>query len=273
MTPLLKALGKLKVGQVGQAEIDDAAKRLCPGRSPATINRQIYTPAAAVLHHAARKKWCAKPLIARPKQPGGRVRSITFDEAERLITAAAPHLRPLVIFLLATGARLSEALYLDWSNVDLGRGHVSFRDTKNGEDRGVPIHPRAVAELANLPWDRKGAVFRRPGRPGDRSRWMPYAEREGGGGQVKTAWAAMCRRAGISDFTPHDCRHTWASWHYAANRDVRALMELGGWKSLSMVARYTHVNSSHLAPSIAKMWAERGEPCYSDVVKPLQQKG
>lgn len=257
LAPLLKVLGRKKVGNIGQAEIDDAARTLAPRAAPSTVNRQIYTPAVAVLHFAARKRWCAKPVIARPKQPPGRVRWITYEEADKLIEAAAPHLKPLVIFLLCTGARLSEALYLDWRDVRLDEGRVWFNETKNGERRGVPLHPRAVAALSSLEWERKGAVFRRPaGKVRKTGRvWLPYEDREGaGGGQVKTAWAGMIRRAGIADFTPHDCRHTWATWHYAENRDLRLLMELGGWKSADMVIRYAHVNTDHLAPSIGKLW-------------------
>lgn len=258
LEPLLKRLGRLPLAKIGQAAIDAAAAALKPGASPATLNRQIYTPAAAVLHHAARKQWCDKPVIARPAQPKGRVRWITHDEAERLIEAAG-HLRPLVVFLLSTGARIGEALSLDWRNVDLERGHVQLLDTKNGTDRGVPLHPRAVAELEALP-HRKGAVFRRhyggvrwngTVRPvGD-----PYADREGeGGGQVKTAWGSMLKRAGLENFTPHDCRHTWATWHYMANRDLGALMELGGWKSPDMVMRYAHVNTDHLRDGVEAAW-------------------
>jgi len=77
-----------------------------------------------------------------------------------------------------------------------------------------------------------------------------------GGGQIKTAWIAMCRRAGITDFTPHDGRHTWATWHHPANRDFRVLMERVGWKSPDLVLRYAHVNTEHLAPSIDKLWNE-----------------
>jgi integrase len=269
LTPILRHFGgKMLVAQIGQAEIEAAARKLYPKASPATVNRNVYTPISAVLHHAARLKWCPKPVIARPKgHDKERVRWISYEEAERLIEAAAPHLRPLVVFLLSTGARLSEALYLDWSDVDLSRAHVVFQPTelrgiKNDEARGVPLPARAVAELANLPWDRKGAVFRRPaGKIRKASRvWLPYESRDGtGGGQVKTAWAGMCKRAGVEDFTPHDCRHTWATWHYRANRDVQALMALGGWKTPAMVFRYTHVNASHLAPSQAEIWGNRGE--------------
>jgi integrase len=62
------------------------------------------------------------------------------------------------------------------------------------------------------------------------------------GSRIKKAFAGACRRAGIADFSAHGCRHTWATWHYAANRDVSALMRLGGWKTVSMVMRYVHAN-------------------------------
>jgi len=266
---LIRHFGQRPLQSIGQAELEDAALKLFRNKSPATVNRQLYTPVVAVLRHAARKRWCSRPVIKRPTQPKGRIRWITPEEAERLTAAAAPHLKPLVIFLLSTGARLSEALYLDWRDVDLAHSRVTFapnhvRGIKNGESRGVPLHPRAKAALASVPWDKTGAVFRKP--VGDvwldtrkrnlgMRRWVPYASRDGaGGGQVKTAWSGMCRRAGIEDFTPHDCRHTWATWHYAANRDLLALMKLGGWKSLAMVERYAHVNVDQLAPTIEKIW-------------------
>lgn len=281
LAPLIKHFAKTMVGTIGQAEIDAAAKKLKPHAAPSTLNRHVYTPMAAVLHHAARLKWCDKPVLARPKEPKGRIRWITYEEADGLAAGAGPALRPLVIFLLATGARLSEALYLDWREVDLSRGQAVFLDTKNGEDRGVPLHPRAVAALANLP-HRKGPVFRRHygGVRKDgtvRVIGAPYADRDGrGGGQVKTAWRNMLARSGISDFSPHDCRHTWATWHYAENRDLRALMELGGWKTPAMVMRYAHVNTSHLAASVGRIWGadggKSGDSAPADVVKSLNSK-
>lgn len=242
MQPLLEHFKTRKLSEIGQGEIDGAAAALYPGRANSTINRQVYTPMSAVLAFAATREWTEHRKWERPEQVKGRVRWLTHDEASRLVECCSPHMAPLVTFLLLTGARLSEALYLQWREVDLQRAHVTFLQTKSGIDRGVPLHPRAVAELANLK-HRMGAVFRRPdGRP--------YAEKGDGGGQIKTGFSAACRRSGIEDFSPHDCRHTWATWHYAANRDLTALMALGGWKSVEMVVRYAHVNVGHLAPSI-----------------------
>jgi integrase len=255
LKPIIARIGSVALAKVDQALTEKTARALYPDASPATLNRQAFTPIAAVLNHAAKRGLCARKTIERPPQPKGRVRWITFEEAERLLDACSAHLRPLVMFLLGTGARMSEALYLDWREIDLANAHVTFLDTKNGEHRGVPLHPRLVAALRVLR-SKQGRVFRT-------ASGLAYAEKESGGGQIKTAFRGACRRAGIADFTPHDCRHTWATWHYAANRDLIALMRLGGWKSERMVLRYAHVNVSQLAPSINASlapWSTKSTP-------------
>jgi integrase len=159
--PLTTHFGNTKLARVDQDAIDRAAKALYPDAKPSTLNRQVYTPVGAILHFAAERGLCDWRKIRRPKQPKGRIRWLQPNEAETLIDNCSPHLRSLVAFLFYTGARLSEALYLDWRDLDLQREQVSFTDTKNGEARGIPLHDRVIAELANLP-DRDGAVFRRP---------------------------------------------------------------------------------------------------------------
>jgi len=267
LAPILKHFGTTPLGRVDQSAADACAKALMPGARNSTIARQIYTPISAVLQHGASRDMCAPRKLKRPRQPRGKTRWLTPAEAGRLVAACGDHLRPIVILMLYTGARVSEALYLDWNEVNLSGRQVAYLDTKNGEDRGVPLHPVALAALANLP-HRSGAVFRRP--DGE-----PYEVKDEEGGQIKTAFMGAVRRAGLAwhrkdakgkvitdqkgrpkwktDVTPHTCRHTWASWHYAAHRDIRQLMELGGWKDASMVQRYTHVNVSNHAPSIAAL--------------------
>ena len=82
---------------------------------------------------------------------------------------------------------------------------------------------------------RDGRVFRTPhGEYADHQRSY--------GGNIKTAWKGAIRRAGLApELTPHDCRHTWASWHYALNRDLLALKAEGGWSSVTLVERYAHL--------------------------------
>jgi integrase len=175
--------------------------------------------------------------LRRPKPPASIIRWLTDDEAVRLIEACSPHLRPLVIFMLFTGARAGEALWLDWHNVDLARAHVVFPKTKNGSPRGVPLHPAVIAELANLSY-RDGAVFRRPdGKPYEPPRGDGDTS---AGSRIGTAFSGALKRARIESFRVHDLRHTFATWHYRQHRDLIALQRLGGWKTLSMVTRYAH---------------------------------
>jgi integrase len=261
---VIEHFGTTPLARIDQDAIDRGAREVYPNASGATRDRQFYTPASAVIKHAAKRGWCSQFIMERPEKPPGRVRWITPEQADRLIDACNEHLRPLVIFLLYTGARIGEALWLDWNDVDLARGHVSFpvnptdgRRTKNNEARGVHLHPRVRAALANLP-HREGEVFRRPDGTAY-ERLHEDGKDTSAGGRIKRAFAGACKRAGIKNFTPHDCRHTWATWHYAKNRDLLALQKLGGWKTLAMVTRYAHVNVGELAHTIDNLPWEAAE--------------
>ena len=236
VTPLIEHFGGSRLSAIDQIAVDLAAKTIKPKGGPATINRQIHTPISAIMKHAAQRRMCDLLPIERPRQPKGKTRWLRLEEVSALVAACAPHLRPLVTFMFYTGARVSEAVYLDWREVDLQRRHVMFLDTKNGEHRGVPLHPAALAELANLP-HRVGAVCRKPNG-------QPYPILDEGGGQIKTAFKGACRRAGIAGATPHTLRHTWATWFYLKHRGSETADGTRRWKSESMVFRYTHVNRS-----------------------------
>jgi integrase len=250
LEPVIKHFGTTPLAKIDQDAIDHGARKLYPLVSDSTRDRQFYTPTSAVLKHAAKRRWCLAIILERPRAPRGRIRWLTLEEANRLIEGCGDHLRPLVTFMLYTGARAGEALWLDWRHVDLTRSHVIFVNTKNGDSRGVPLHQRALLALANLP-HREGEVFRRPdGFPYERPKRIDDTS---AGSRFKNAFASACKRASISDFSPHDCRHTWATWHYAKNRDLGALMKLGGWKTIAMVMRYAHVNVDELKHTIDRL--------------------
>ena len=221
-------------------------------RHPSTKLRQIVTPARAVLLHAARRGWCDAPTFEPIRQSPGRTQWLTPPQAEALVAAAAPHLKPLFVFLIATGARVSEALELEWPEVDLRHARATLVETKNGRDRFVSLPPRTIAALAPL-LEREGRVFRPP-----RSEAYRDAGRAAGG-QLKRGWAAACRRAGLAGISPHCLRHTWASWHYALHRDLLRLREDGCWSSVELVQRYAHLVPEGMAPEI-RAWLGIGGP-------------
>lgn len=226
------------IDRIDQAAVDRARGMLLrPGASPATVRRNLITPLRAILSHGARRGWCEAPRFDLPAEPPGRTAYLLPGEARRLLECAAPHLRPLLVYLLATGCRLGEALSLEWRQVDLRGRRVLLEatQTKARRARLVELPPAALVALAALP-GREGAVFRTP-------RGTPYrATGSGaGGGHIKTAWHRAAAAAGLPDITPHVLRHTWASWHYALHRDLLLLARAGGWASTALVERYAHL--------------------------------
>lgn len=162
----------------------------------------------------------------KPSKP--RTRWLTVEEEARLVEVAAPHLKPLIIMAVETGGRRSELLGLDWREVDIARKRLTFRDTKNGEDRTLRLTQRAEATVRELGPKETGPVFTRAGKP--------FAN-------VKHSFTTACEKAGIKDFRFHDLRHTFASRLVQAGIPLYEVMHLTGHKSIEMVQRY-----SHLAP-------------------------
>lgn len=285
---------------IDQAAADEAVTQICRAgadAAPATKIRQVYGPLATLFAFGAveSRGWCAAKTFERPAVPKSDTPWLTPAQAQALIGAAAPHLKPLLVFLLCTGARLSEALDIDWKDVDLSAAHVMFRDSKaeklnpDLQPRKASLPPAAVTAIANLP-HRDGKVFRRD--DGE-----PYADREReAGGQIRTAWATACREAGLPGavrkvkrttswtprtarkgqryagrlgerqvrvtlaeqfvpaVTPHDCRHSWATWFYGLTKDPLLLQFEGGWSSADMVQRYAHLMPSDQVVEIARVW-------------------
>lgn len=281
---LIDYFGDMRLGKIDQTEADRAVEKIVGfDAAPATKVRVVYTPLTAILTHAAHRGWCAPPDFETPKPPQGKTRWLTPADAEVLIAGAAPHLKPLLTFYLCTGARVSEALDLNWIDVDLAAGRAVFRHTKNERNRVAALPPAAVAALAALP-HRDGCVFRRD--DGE-----PYTDRKRlEGGQIKTAFHTACRNAQLTraaigpdgepaldadgnairvpSLTPHDLRHTFATWFYALTKDLLLLKDEGGWRTLSMVERYAHLMPSELVPQIARVWGG----AHPRIGTPLEQR-
>ena len=69
-----------------------------------------------------------------------RDRWLSTGEEERLLQAARPWLKDIVLFALHTGMRMGEIRELTWNGVDLFREMVTVFRSKNGERRTIPIN-------------------------------------------------------------------------------------------------------------------------------------
>ncbi|MFI4907614.1 MAG: tyrosine-type recombinase/integrase [Steroidobacterales bacterium] len=225
-------------------------------RSGGTVNRYI-----ACLSHALsfavkeRRLLDRNPVsdISRKKEPRGRTRFLTDDERAVLLDACAksawPALHTLVLLAITTGARKGELIRLKWSDVDLKKGRALVRETKNDEQRTLPLAGKALDALRELRLQnsaRSEHVFPQPsGLPG------PYEH-------FDAHWYAAIEAAGISDFHFHDLRHTTASMLAAQGASLLEIADVLGHKTLAMVKRYSHLVVDHKAKVIEKMIVAKG---------------
>jgi len=185
-----------------------------------------------------------------------RVRFLSKEDRDRLMAAYTPHIQPIITMLAFHGPRIQTALQIPWGveGVDMKEGAIRLNHSKNAIIRSVPMHPR-VADVLRPIWEQrgqptKGHVFlNRFGEPYQDTRKANIP----GGNPIRNQHATACQRAGIEDFTVHDWRHHWASHCVMAGIDLITIMNMGGWKSLRMVQRYSSVSVEHMRESINKL--------------------
>lgn len=169
---------------------------------------------------------------AAPRDPGFRGKAVfTHPEVERLLSATEvpEHWRAFWALLFFTGARLSEALELRWSDFErdvepLGRITISRAGsgrTKTDRDREVPVHPELARALER--WRTHGFA-RHVGRLPAPNDWLvPTAK---GTRQHPTqAWRRWRKHLVALELRPrriHDARRTFISLALAdgARKDV-----------------------------------------------------
>jgi integrase len=220
--------GDTRLIDVDQAAIDEAAVKLYPAATPATRNRQVYTPISAILRHAGMKL-----DLRRPKGAQGQVRVdwLWPEEAAALFNAAGEldaEFRIFLVLLTYCGPRLGEALGIRVRDVRLAESFVFIGKTKNGEPRPVHLPPIVVAELvAHLaPLGPNETLFR--------------FRKNGALYNLMKETRARAKMAKHVSF--HTLRHTWATWmRRYAGLDIKGLVDTGAWSDAKSAARYAHV--------------------------------
>jgi integrase len=132
---------------------------------------------------------------------------------------------------------------LTWDDLDMTGRMVTFRQTKNGRDRTVPMTDTLHALLAALP------------RPLDRA--APVLPRYEDPRVLSRAFTRHAARVGLHGLTFHDLRHDAASALTAAGVSQRAVMEILGHRDPRMTVRYQHLAPGHLRDAMRALDASR----------------
>lgn len=131
--------------------------------------------------------------------------------------------RAVVLVAYYSGMRLSEIL-----RARVADGCWALDDTKNGERRLVPIHPK-TAHMAR--------------------RWPPKVPTR----TVQAWFLYACRRLGIDDLRFHDLRHSAASAMINAGVPLYTVGAVLGHKAAASTKRYSHLETKTLAEAVRKI--------------------
>lgn len=169
-----------------------------------------------------------------------RLRFLTDEEIERLLSHCDNYLYPIVFTALNTGMRRGEILNLKWDNVDFRTGFIYLDKTKNGYRREIPMNEGLKAMMRQLYTQRRldiDYIFINP-KTGKRLT------------EFKRSFATALKKAGIRDFRFHDLRHTFASHIHMKGADLKTVQELLGHRTLTMTLRYAHLSQAHIKEAV-----------------------
>jgi integrase len=142
----------------------------------------------------------------------------------------------IMLFLLATGARLNEALTATWKNVDRSAlvWRIEALNSKSKRMRSVPLNEVALEALAEL--DGEGEfdhVFV------NRDTKKQYTS-------VQKVWTRLRKKAGMPHLRIHDLRHEHASLVISSGHTLYEVQALLGHSDPKVTMRYAHLSSKAL---------------------------
>ncbi len=268
--PGLKRQGVLTVDQIGREHVRELREQLLrEGRRPryrfgkrVSDEHVALTPASLHAYHRVLRafyrwsvsegfsadRWVSR--IKVPKEPSREPRVFTDAEVERLLQAAAPRDRLIIVLLLETGIRVSELCALRVADFRLDNPDGPYLDIQSGKgskQRAVPLTTGLTRKLRH---------YLAHGRPLTRSSSLFVTDRREHGQDYKpltrNAVEVLIRRlgerAGIKEgrLSPHTFRHTFATRAVSAGMDPIRLQRVLGHTTLTMVSRYVHFGKSDL---------------------------
>jgi integrase len=241
---LIKHFGEMMpLREINQEAIDRAAIAICPNAGPGSRNAAVYTPIAAILHHAG-----IDMKMKRPKGAKGRVVTdwLQPNDAFGIIAAAERFNKEFALllkFLLYTGLRLSEPLSLSREDLRLDDCAAWARRKKGQAHSEITLQGDLCAELRHhLGSHDHHRVFRFH-QGGHLKHLLLRAKLSYLGlpcsARRETGWRPPPYRLAWVNF--HSFRHTWASWmRKYAGVDIQGLVATGNWSDPRSAARYAH---------------------------------
>ena len=164
---------------------------------------------------------------------------LTKKQIDKLLeTIEDEKFKNIVLFYLYTGCRRNEALDLKWSDMDFRHKKVTFRITKAGKSRTVPINKKLYEILKNMSngKSKEEKVFN----------YRPL--------YITQKFKKHLRKINV-DFNKsiHILRSTFASHLVMNGVDIYTVQKLLGHSDISITAIYSHLAPDYLAVSVERL--------------------
>ena len=148
----------------------------------------------------------------------------------------AVYLRDFIIIAISTGMRKGEILSLKWDQI---RGEFIYLEkTKTDKARQIPIN------------DDLAECFKSIRKRQQLGTKYIFCDQGGHISDIKTAFNAAVKRVRITDFRPHDLRHTFASHYVMRGGSLRELQKILGHADIKMTMRYAHLSKEFVREEI-----------------------
>ncbi len=231
---------------------------LLQANSPSTVARKLSSIRRLCRYLLRQELLTVDPMatITTPKQEKRLPNHLTVDDMFRFLSAPDPATpdgvrdRAILEVIYSAGLRVSEAVGLDWNDIDEDLEVLRVRG-KGNKERVVPIGGKALDALRAY---RERIPELCPKRPADQP--AVFLNRRGGRLTTRSVARAVDKytvQSGLSSkISPHALRHSFATHLLGAGADLRAIQELLGHASLSTTQKYTHVNLDQLMETYDK---------------------
>ncbi|RUM67052.1 MAG: integrase [Sulfurimonas sp.] len=175
------------------------------------------------------------------KLPASLPKYLTYDDImgalQTMTLQTWIHLRDyaLILFLYATGARISECLHVDMR--DFENSWLCIRHGKGDKERYVPVAKEAMEAIA---------AYRKASPHESSTLWLNSR------GKQLSRISAYHITQKYLNVSPHVLRHSYATALITGGADLRVVQELLGHASLLTTQIYTHLQAEHLMQTVVQ---------------------
>ena len=238
---LRNKIAECRLLELDTKQIYDFKKTIMQNRKASTVNKYlhyIYT-----IWETAKYEWgmtlpSRNPvsLVKREKVTTQIERILTTQEYNDLINASKKSnlrsLTDIIEFAYITAMRFGEITKLEVTDIDFQNKLAKLRDTKNGEDRIIPLTDRAVEICLRYRFKNKLFDIKR-------DKFRHYFEQ-------------ACSKALVKNFRFHDLRACAITNLFLRGWSIAEVSVVSGHKTWSELKRYTRIKPSQLVEKLNK---------------------